>query len=351
MKIKINKCYICLLGIVGIMLFPLEIFGKEQSVSLNDLKNSKTQNVFYTEMLEAYFDNTKPGYHSSKRKNALFLIDTLIQCPAPFDDSLKSMFLNRYKKALDSIKETKVEKGMVIWNIYNLSYIVKTKEITVAFDLIKLPYCLRKYSDDSLHITKKLVDLCDILFVSHIHGDHADSFVAGEFLSQNKPVIAPPDVFTNEDFYDEVTHLTPNGKKIIFNVPKANTNILLRIFPGHQATSADTAVDNNFTVVTFPNRITVAHSGDQSWKDDFKWLDKLYKKVNIDILMVNTWTQNPNRIIKGLRPKIILPGHINEMSHPIPSRISFEKSYRTWQSGGKKVIHLFWAEPYKYREK
>ena len=351
MKNKKSKYYICLIGIVSIILFPSVIFGKDQSVSLNDLKNSNTQNVFYAEMLEAYFDNTKPGYHSSNRKNALLLIDTLAQCPAPFDDSLKGMFLSRYKKALDSINKTKVEKGVVIWNIYNSSYIVKTKEITVAFDLIRLPHRLRKYDDDGLHIIKELVDLCDILFVSHIHGDHADSFVAGKFLSQNKPVIAPLDVFTNDAFFNKVTHLAPNGKEIIFNIPKANTNILLRIFPGHQAISADTAVDNNFTVVTFPNKITVAHSGDQSWKDDFKWLDKVYKKVDIDILMVNTWTQGPDRMIKGLRPNIVLPCHINEMSHPIPSRISFEKSYRLWQNGGKKVIHLFWAEPYKYPEK
>ena len=195
-----------------------------------------------------------------------------------------------------------------------------------------------------------MVGLCDILFVSHIHGDHADPFVAREFLAQNKQVIAPPDVFTNEDFYDKVTHLTPNGKKIKFNVPKANTNILLRIFPGHQGISADKAVDNNFTVVTFPNKITVAHSGDQSWVDDFKWLDSVYKKVKIDILMVNTWTSRPDRINKGLRPRIILPGHINEMNHPIASRIPFRKSYIYWKNVGKKVIHLFWAEPYKYRE-
>ena len=339
------------MSIVSIILLPLEVFGTERSLSFSDLKNCKTQDVIFAKGLENYFDNEKPNYHSVKRRDALFLVDDFAQKPFPHSEALKMMFLNRYKKALGSIKETKVEKGMVIWNIYNLSYIVKTKEITVAFDLIKLPYCLRKYSDDSLHITKKLVDLCDILFVSHIHGDHADPFVAREFLAQNKQVIAPPDIFTNEDFYDKVTHLTPNGKKIKFNVPKANTNILLRIFPGHQGISADKAVDNNFTVVTFPNKITVAHTGDQSWKYDFKWLDKLYKKVNIDILMVNTWTQQPDRMNKGLRPRIILPGHINEMNHPIKSRISFEKSYRLWKDGGKKVIHLFWSEPYKYREK
>lgn len=353
MEIKINNYFIRFFGIMGVMLLPLEIFGEEQSISLNDLKNYKTQNIFFTKKLESFFDNENPGYNSIKRRDALYMVDDLTQYPSPHSDALKKMFLNRYKKALDSIRKTKVEKGVVVWNIYNASYIVKTKEITVAFDLIRLPYCLRKDGDEDRHkkLLKKMIGLCDVLFVSHIHGDHADSFVAREFLAQNKQVIAPPDVFTNEDFYDKVTHLTPDGKKIKFKVPKANTNILLRIFPGHQAISADTAVDNNFTVVTFPNRITVAHSGDQSWKDDFKWLDKLYKKVDIDILMINTWTQGPDRMIKGLRPNIILPCHINEMSHPIPSRISFRKSYSNWQNGGKKVIHLFWAEPYKYREK
>ncbi len=329
-----------------------EIFGTGQSLSEIDLKYYQNQNTVLTKNLDSYFDNENPGYQSIERKNALALADTITHYPAPHDDCIKELFLSRYKKAIESIEKTHVETGIVIWNVYNLSYIVKTKDITVAFDLIRLPGCLRKKDSEDFHkkLTKNLIDLCDVLFVSHIHGDHADPFVAGEFLKQGKPVIAPPDVFSNETFYHKITHWTPNGKKRKLNIPNLNKELLLRIYPGHQAISANEAVDNNFTLITFSNDITVAHSGDQSWGDDFKWLDSVYKSSDIDVLMINTWTSSPDRVIKGLKPKIILPGHINEMSHELISRKPFWESYQVWKNGGDKVVHLFWGEPYKYEK-
>jgi len=346
MKIKI------FIIIMSILLSSSEIFGTGQSLSENDLKYYKGQNTVLTKKLTSYFDNENPGYQSIERRNALALVDTVTHYPAPQDDCIKDLFLSRYTKVIESVEKTHVETGIVIWNVYNLSYIVKTKDITVAFDLIRLPGCLRKKGSEVFHknLTKKLIDLCDVLFVSHIHVDHADPFVAEEFLKQGKPVIAPLTVFSNEIFYSKITHLTRDGKKRKLKIPKLNEELLLRIYPGHQAISADTAVDNNFTIITFANDITIAHSGDQAWLDDFKWLDLIYKDSNIDVLMINTWTIDPNRVIKGLKPKFVLPGHINEMTHELISRKPFWESYQVWKNGGDKVIHLFWGEPYKYEK-
>ena len=150
------------------------------SLNSNDLEYYKQQNMTYSEKLESYFDNEKPGHHSIERENALYLADALTHYPFPHEDSIKEMFLNRVRKSLDSIRETKVEKGIVIWNIYNMSYIVKSKDITIAFDLIRLTHSLIKEGDEDLHkdLIKNIVDLCDALFLSHNHDDHADPFVA-----------------------------------------------------------------------------------------------------------------------------------------------------------------------------
>ena len=75
----------------------------------------------------------------------------------------------------------------------------------------------------------------------------------------------------------------------------------------------------------------------------------MHEDVNIDVLMINSWTLLPDRVVAGLRPKIVLPGHANEMEHPIESRIPFWKSYLFWQASRDRVIHLFWGEPYRYR--
>ena len=324
------------------------ILGTGPVLSDNDLKYYKSQNETFVKKIKNYFDSDIPAYHSVKRKNAFTLVDAVTHCPMPHDDCVKKMFFDRYEKALNDINNTDVKSGLAIWNIYNMSYIVKTKDVTVAFDLIRLPVSLRQDEKSCKKLTKKLINLCDILFVSHIHGDHADAFVAEKFLSQNKPVIAPPTVFSNEKFYRKITHITPNGKKIKFKIPHTKKEFSLRIFPGHQAVSSDKAVENNFVIITFTNNITVAHSGDQAWMDDFKWLDEIYKNSNVDVLMINTWTMDPNRIIKGINPKIILPGHINEMSHELIARKPYWESYNVWKCGGKKVIHLFWGEKFEY---
>ena len=319
-------------------------------LSLKDLEYYKSQNMIFSEELEEYFDHEEPGYHSIERRNALYLADALAHYPFPHDDSLKEMMLRRFKKALDSIRETKVETGVAIWNIYNMSYIVKTKDITIAFDLIRLTPSLIRKGDEDLHksLTKNIIELCDLLFLSHDHDDHADPFVAKEFLSQNKPVIANTDIFSQEDFFSKITHWPSDGKERKFVVPNIDTQILLRIYPGHQAIEPKVAIDNNFTIITLPDNITIAHSGDQCWKNDFKWLDAIYKDVDVDILMVNTWTLCPDRLVNGVRPNIILPGHINEMSHEIGFRIPYWRSYSNWQKEGNKVIHLFWGESYRY---
>lgn len=321
-----------------------------QTLSKSDLEYYSKQTSTISKQIESYFDNEKPGYNSIERKNTLYLVDAITHNPKPHNDATKDLFFNRYKKALKSIKETKVNTGVAVWNIYNMSYVVKTPEITVAFDLVLLPDCMIKDGDKSTHEknVSEIVELCDVFFVSHIHGDHADSFVAKEFLLQNKQVITHNGVFKNEEFKDKISYVLRDSKEQQIKVSGKGFELSFRIYPGHQAISADAAVDNNFTVVTFPNNITIAHSGDQSWNDDFTWLDSMSKDVDIDILMVNTWTADPDRLMVGLKPKVILPGHINEMDHGISGRISYWKSYGYWQNSGEKVVHLFWGEPYSY---
>ena len=323
-----------------------------QSLSEKDLEYYRNQNSAFSSELVKYFDLEKPDYHSLERRNVLYLIDAITHFPSPHDEFIKQLFLDRYKMAITSIKETNVLSGAVIWNIYNMAYVIKTADITIAFDLTRLPPSLRTEGEEELYksMVREVINSCDILFISHIHHDHADLFVAEEFISQNKAVISNLDIFKEEEIFDKITHLPANTRKAKYQVAGTGVELDLRIYPGHQAISADAAVDNNFTIITLPNNITIAHSGDQSWQNDFEWLDTIHKDVDIDILMVNTWTLSPDRLIAGLQPKIILPGHINEMEHGINSRIPYWKSYLSWQNNENKVIHLFWGETFTYNK-
>lgn len=333
----------------SIIVLSMGSHGVEKCFNEQDLEYHKEYGATVAKELEACFDHKPPAYHSVERQYALYLADALTHYPSPHEDGLKELFFSRYRKTIDSIKNTPVNSGAVLWNVYNLSYIVKTKEITVAFDLTRLPSSLRQEPDDGRYdkLAQEMVGLCDVLFVSHVHGDHADEFVAGEFIKQNKPVIAPATVFKKNEFYGKVFHPLADGAQRNFQMPKGGGEILLRIYPGHQQVSATGTVDNHFTVATLPGGITVAHSGDQSWADDFEWIDTVHHEVKIDVLMVNTWTLWPDRLIEGFRPRITLPGHINEMNHGINGRIPFWKSYLSWETGKSEVVHLFWGEPYR----
>ena len=330
--------------------FSVASYAQEKILTPEEWGYHKKYGAAVAQELSIYFNDEHPPFQSLERRNALYLVDALTHYPTPHDDWLKDFFLGRYRTAIDGIEKTDVQTGAVIWNVYNMAYIVKTKEITVAFDLTCLPPSLREEGDGVRYEkrAKQLVDLCDVLFVSHIHGDHADGYVAGEFIKQNKPVVAPVGVFEQNDFYGKVLHLSADGKPGNLPIPGRNTKLPLRIYPGHQQVSDTGTVDNNFTVVTLPNGITVAHSGDQCWEPDFKWIDSVYKDVGIDVLMVNTWTVHPDRLVDGIRPDFTLPGHVNEMNHGIGGRIPFWKSYRSWKNAKSEVVHLFWGEPYRF---
>ena len=316
-------------------------------LSESDLNYYKQQNTCFVDFLDKYFnfDNTDC---TSDRQCAFQLVDAVTHYPHPHTESLKRMFVRQYQKSLERICATDIKKGIALWNLYNMSYVVKSADITVAFDLIRLPQSLRSEDNSDLinSLANDVVNQCDVLFLSHEHDDHCDPMVAKEFILKGKPVIANDKIFINEDFYDKIIHMPCDGKERLISV--RDDSIKVRIYPGHQAITPTEAVDNNYTFITFSDGTTVADSGDQYWEQDFRWLDSIHKDIDTDVLITNTWTLNPDRVYDGIKPKIILPGHINEMGHNIANRIPFWQSADFWRNVESGLVHLFWGDTFSY---
>jgi len=258
---------------------------------------------------------------SLSRKMALVLIDNVMhEEKAPFRPAVQEFFHSRIAGAIKEIKSTKVEKGAMIWKMYDHTWIVKTASVTMAFDLQRGIPRIPEFITGKDKM-KELINVVDILFISHFHGDHADSWVAEQFIDQNKPVITPPGVFESLPIYAKIDHPERIALKVqSIKLPGKDLKLSVVINPGHQSEK----ILNNVYIVTTPEGLTFSHTGDQSYEPDFEWIDKIGDNFKVDVLFVNSWYfQTGFRTGTGFRPKLIIPGHENELGHTIDHREPF----------------------------
>ena len=325
-------------------------FSVNLSVAETDAEYIEKQDAEISKCILDYF-NADKGYYDVQRKMALYLVDSLCHDPVPHSDVVKDLFLQGYQKACHEIPLSKTQNGVRIWSLYNMAYVVQSRDLTLAFDLTMLPECLRQEEKKALYdqLAVQLVQECDILFVSHFHGDHADKFIAEQFIKGGKKVIAPDNVFAKESFCNDVQHLSRNGREQAIDMNGSSLSV--RIYPGHQDIKQGVStVINNFVFVTLPNGITIAHSGDQCSESDLSWIDTIHKDIDTDILLVNYWTKDSERLTCGIKPNVVLPGHINEMMHQIHQRGPYWQSMGKWRNVNSTVLHLFWGESCEYNK-
>ena len=281
------------------------------------------------------------------RKMALLLIDNVLHdVKAASRPAVQTLFRNRIEKAIDEICSVDVEKGALIWKLYNHTFIVKTPSVTIAFDLQQGTPGVEGMQISREQLTK-LIRVSDILFITHTHNDHASEWVAESFLSQGKPVVSPPDIWIDKQIYSRISHPERReGLTTGINLPSKSLNLKFITYPGHQGER----LPNNVYLVFTPEGISVSHTGDQSNEDDFKWIDEVGKNFDVDVAMVNAWSVYPGlRFARGFLPKLIIAGHENELAHTIDHREPYWLN--TARLGNMEVfpwIEMVWGEKYNY---
>ena len=284
-----------------------------------------------------------------QRGMALLLIDNVLhQEKSPSFPAVKDFLMDRISKAADEIRNTQVKKGAVIWKLYNHSFVVKTASVTIGFD-IQRGY---RYGEDfaiSGNLIKSIIDATDVLFISHLHGDHTDAWITGMFLDQGKPVIAPPGIFKELPVYNRILHPERIAHKVQqVELPLKNVTLKTVVYPGHQGE----AILNNVYLISTPEGLTFIHTGDQSNNNDFEWINRINEHHRVDVLMANCWTPLPERMKNGIRPAVIIPGHENEMGHTVDHREPFWLNQRRLGAGDSfPVIEMVWGERFFYLPK
>lgn len=278
--------------------------------------------------------------HANERKLALFALDGIYHdTRLDTSSALKNHFGQVLDRIADSLKTPSVDEGIQIFKVYNHGFILKSKSVTIAIDLVR-PGKNKYISDAQM---RKLVDRSDILFITHRHGDHADAVVADMFAKQGKKVVVPTGIWGNKSKHyvhvrDSSAILT---KDIILD---EGQKLGVKIFPGHQD-----AVPNNIYAITTPENLTLMHTGDQANKKDRSWIRTLKDEVETDILLLHCWTPNMEETIAGVNPRLIVTGHENELGHTIDHREPYWLTFNKLKSVTVPYVVMAWGEHYHYK--
>ncbi|MFC4231502.1 MBL fold metallo-hydrolase [Parasediminibacterium paludis] len=289
--------------------------------------------------------------NNSNRAIAFALYDQLMNNPNAAQLTAVQQFYEVQMKSVLKRLDIKPPKSEIfIYKLYNHGFIVKSDKITLAFDFVRgSSVGVRNFAmSDSL--TKAIIEKIDVFFVSHLHPDHADDWVAEEAIKQHKKVVAPDSVWIEKPFYNKVYH----PKRSITNIYRlalSNNNALVfSALPGHQTnTKTKYSVTNNMYVVTVAGK-TIAHTGDQYDTSDFNWIDSLNFSQKIDVLFPNCWSLELSRLITGFKPILVIPGHENELSHTIDHREPYFLNEVRAKQWFKNYMPLLMGELFVYRK-
>ena len=304
-------------------------------------------------VLSKYPPATKEG---KERGNAKLLLDAVFHEKfAAYRKPAQDFFHAQISQLIGELENTKVNKGARIWKVYDMGFIVRTKQVTLAFDLVSGVTAGAKGFSLTDVMVDRLAAQCDVLFISHKHEDHAEKAVARRFIDMGKPVIAPQQVWPGDSLALKMFHPERASEKVQQIQLSGNRTLSVIVYPGHQMKS----VDDNVVLVTTPDGITVAHLGDEinegDFMIDFDWMDQVAKHHKVDILMPNAWTTDIFRIVKGFNPALVLPGHELELGHPVWDRLPYwgddaylELNYHQLKASKYPLVALIWGESFQY---
>ena len=238
--------------------------------------------------------------------------------------------LSAVERAFDEVvREAKdtVVKGdaPAIWSVYNMGYIVKTRESLFSIDLKHR----RAHS---------LVPLLDFALVTHNHGDHYDVNFCKAMDEAGKPLVSS--FVENAAFGEIKAKAAAGGKPDVFKI----RDVLIRTFRVDHAKEA-WGIDFTTAFEMKIGKFRLLHTGDcgvandklrVEWGHPDLWL--LFPMTSLDV----------TDAFKRIRPKRCAFGHIWELSHAVGKGRAIERHIRRGldmaaRAGGAPVV-AFWGD-------
>ena len=275
---------------------------------------------------------------SSERRLALFALDALFHDTRLDNGSAFMTYMDRIigNMAAALRKSKPTGSDIRFFRFYNHGFIVQTPSVTVGIDLVRGGRADNPFISEPL--MRSIVEQCDILFISHAHGDHTDLSVAKMFCEQGKNVIVPEEIWKDMGPQLRVVRGTDLIRETI-HIPAKNTSLTVFVYPGNQG-----KVLNNVYSITLPEGKTITHTGDQDFSDDL--IAKINGNLKTDVLLVQCWMMPMEKFVSGIKPALVLTGHENEMLHTIDHRESYWLTFRRMSEVKVPYVVLAWGESY-----
>ncbi|MDP6124803.1 MAG: MBL fold metallo-hydrolase, partial [Candidatus Latescibacteria bacterium] len=260
------------------------------------------------------------------RQHAMLKLDeTMHLIDAPTLAPVKEFFRRNIETAIEQIQREKMSNGATVWKLYNHGFVVKTENHCWAHDLVRGTGEMNM-TDEQLGA---LIGEIDALFCSHWHGDHISSEVAKKALKEDVPVFVAP-LPTGDWGEAMVERLGSARDSDGFHILElggsgrlATTDgaLMYHAYPGHQGEL------ENCVFAVSADGMTIMQTGDQSNDDDFSWIDTVGDGRAVDVLLPNVWTNDMRRVITGVKPRAVIPGHENELGHSFEHREPYDQAY------------------------
>jgi hypothetical protein len=194
------------------------------------------------------------------------------------------------RAAMAEIHATRVTRGVVIWHLYNMGYVVKTPQACFGIDL-----CFRD--------SRRLVPDLDFLLVTHEHRDHSTPELLDAMLAAKKPVVTR--WYPGSTVISKATELTFGTTRVKIDIGDHHRE---------QAGQTDNMLMFQVTCGGPAAPFTLYHSGDGNNAE------KMHPDRPVDLFIYHVSVGLNATAAAGIvRPRTIFVSHLLELGHsPTP---------------------------------
>jgi L-ascorbate metabolism protein UlaG (beta-lactamase superfamily) len=227
-------------------------------------------------------------------------------------------FFHRFcDEAIEQIRRPVPPGRLRVWKLYNLGFVAKTAEAAVAFDVHPGKKLSPPLSGRQL---RALAESIDLATVSHVHRDHMHAGFLRRVLSAGRPVVVPrvPPGLAGLAGVHRCAQLVDSPLRV--------GALEVRALPGWQRFFV-----RNYVHVVRIGPFRVVHTGDNTRME-------IYEQVRddhggTDVALVNCWAGYAP-LVRRVRPRLVVPGHENELGHMVSMRWEYARSLRELQRLG-----------------